>query len=147
MTGRSYPIFDLARLVLGGPERYHARFTLKPETTQVELIECRLDQSVWLSMNEALRHFRQSNLFDQYYKKEEVEVEPPKGNFSVIAVCGLSGELLGPPNFHSYQKNLNDLHARKFSRMHIDGYKRRIEMVRDEETIEKWKSSRHDATV
>lgn len=141
MTGRSYPIFDLARLALGGPERYHARFTLKPETTQVELIECRLDQSVWLSMNEALRHFRQCGLFDQYYKKEEVEVDPPKGNFSVIAVCGLSGEMLGPPNFHSYQKNLNDLHARKFSRMHIDGYKRRIEMVRDEETIQKWKDS------
>lgn len=141
MTGRSYPIFDLARLVLGGPERYHARFTLKPETTQVELVECRADGSVWLSKNEALRHVRQSKLFDEYYKREEVEVDPPKGNFSVVAVCGLSGALLGPPNFHSYQKNIADLHQRKFSRMHIDGYKRRIEMVRDEETIEKWKNS------
>ena len=71
-------------------------------------------------------------------KKQEIEVEPPKGNFTVIAVCGLSGALLGPPNFHSYQKNLMDLHQRKFSRMHIDGYKRKIQMVRDEETIEKW---------
>ena len=141
MTGRSYPIFDLARLSLGGPERYHAKFTLKPETTQVQLVECRLDRSLWLSMGEAVRHFSNTPLFSQYYKKQEIEVEPPKGNFSVIAVCGLSGALLGPPNFHSYQKNLMDLHQRKFSRMHIDGYKRKIQMVRDEETIEKWKNS------
>ncbi len=141
MTGRSYPIFDLARLVLGGPERFHARFQLKPETTQVQLIECRMDGSVWLSMNEALRHFRTSPLFEDYYKKEEVDVGPPKGNFSVIAVCGLSGTLLGPPNFHAYQKNVSDLHHRRFSRMHIDTYKRKIQMVRDEETLEKWRNS------
>ena len=141
MTGRSYPIFDLARLSLGGPERYHAKFILKPETTQVQLVECSLDRSLWLSMGEAVRHFSNTTLFSQYYKKQEIEVEPPKGNFTVIAVCGLSGALLGPPNFHSYQKNLMDLHQRKFSRMHIDGYKRKIQMVRDEETIEKWKNS------
>lgn len=141
MTGRAYPVFDLARLVLGGPERYHATFILKPETTQVELIVCKPDQSLWLSKGEAMRHVRASSLFDDYYKKEEVEVDPPKGNFNVVAVCGLSGALLGPPNFHAYQKNVADLHHRRFSRMHIDGYKRRIEMVRDEETIEKWKST------
>ena len=141
MTGRSYPIFDLARLSLGGPERYHAKFTTKPEATQVQLVECRLDRSLWLSMGEAVRHFSNTPLFSKYYKKQEIEVEPPKGNFTVIAVCGLSGALLGPPNFHSYQKNLVDLHQRKFSRMHIDGYKRKIQMVRDEETIEKWKNS------
>ena len=141
MTGRSYPVFDLARLVLAGPERYHARFTLKPETTQVQLIECRLDQSVWLSMAEALRHFRNSAFFHEYYQREEVEVDPPKGNYSVVAVCGLSGEVLGPPNFHTYQTDLADLHQRRFSRMHLDAYKRKIEMVRNEETIEKWKSS------
>ena len=141
MTGRSYSIFDLAKLSLGGPERYQARFILKPETTQVQLVECRLDDSLWLSMSEALQHFRRGGHFDAYYKKEEVDVGAPKGNFSVIAVCGMSGKLLGPPNFHSYQKSLNDLHQREFSRMHIDGFKRRIKMVRDEETIEKWKKS------
>ena len=101
MTGRSYPIFDLARLSLGGPERYHATFTVKPEVTQIELVECRADHSLWLSMNEAVRHFSNGPLFSRYYKKEVIEVEPPKGNFTVIAVCGLSGELLGPPNFQA----------------------------------------------
>lgn len=141
MTGRSYPIFDLARLVLGGPERYHARFTLKPETTQIELIECTLDQSLWTATDEALRHLRSGGLFDDYYKREEIAVDPPKGNFAVIAVCGLTGALLGPPNFHSYQKSIIDLHQARYSRMHIDAYKRKIQMRRDEETIEKWKSS------
>jgi len=66
-------------------------------------------------------------------------VEPPAGNFSVIAVCGMSGVILGPPNHHEYQRNIARLHRERFSDMPIERYKSRIRMESGAEILEKWK--------
>ena len=135
-SGCAYPVFDLARLILNNRDRYSLVFESKGDT---KLFLCKLDQSVWLNREEAVAHATHAKEFGEYYKEEKVNVDPPKGNFSSIAVCGLSGALLGPPNHHSYQENIVRVHAEGFSRMHIDGYKRKIKMERGEEIVEKWK--------
>ena len=135
-SGCAYPVFDLARLILNNRDRYNLVFESKGDT---KLFHCKLDHSLWMSRDEAVGHATTCKEFGDYYKEEMVTVDPPKGNFSSIAVCGLSGELLGPPNHHSYQENIVRVHAERFPRMHIDGYRRKIKVERDEEIVEKWK--------
>ncbi len=135
-SGCAYPVFDLARLILNNRDRYQLIFEAKGDQ---KLQLCKLDGSLWLDRSEAVAHATTCKEFADYYKEETVTVDPPKGNFSSIAVCGLSGQLLGPPNHHSYQENIIRIHAERFSRMHIDGYKRKIRIERDDEIVEKWK--------
>ena len=76
---------------------------------------------------------------DSFFTKAEVEVEPPKGNFLVINRCGLTGELLGPPNYHRYGQILQQHYAAKVgSRLPFEAFKSRIETVRDPEVVKQW---------
>ncbi len=128
---------DLAKFILNGRDRYQVRFTA---AEPVRLFRCPVDQSVWLSRDEAINHLLNSIALDQWYRVEDVEVEAPAGNYSVIAVCGMSGTLLGPPNHHEYQRIVARLHRERFSTMSLERFKSRIEMQSGEEVIEKWKA-------
>jgi len=76
---------------------------------------------------------------DKFFDTAEAEVEPPKGNFQVINKCSLTGELLGPPNYHRYNQILNQHYAAKIaSRMALEAYRTRIETVRDPEVVNQW---------
>src|SRR5260370_1278812 len=70
--------------------------------------------------------------------RERGPTEPPKGKYTFVAQCGLSGVILGPPNHHDYQNQLRKLHADRFSRMPVEAFKARIKIVRDEEVVKKW---------
>ncbi|MEM6915842.1 MAG: hypothetical protein AAF491_04675 [Verrucomicrobiota bacterium] len=136
-TFRSFPLADLAKMILGARERYQVNF----EATEdgVSLYQCKEDNSTWLTREEAIKHLLNSETIGKYYSIQEVEVEAPTGNFSSIAVCGMSGEILGPPNHHEYQQNVARLHAERFSNMPIERFKSRIVMESGEEIVEKWK--------
>ncbi|GAB4175856.1 MAG: hypothetical protein Fur0032_15680 [Terrimicrobiaceae bacterium] len=136
-SAKAYPLFDLARLVLAGPERYNV--TLKPSGDQAApLFLFQPDQTLWTSESAAVRHAVHSSL-DRFYRREFVEVGAPKGSFAFVAEC--EGVLLGPPNHHEYQSRLRKLHAEKFSRMPFDAFKSRVRMLRDEVSINRWKES------
>ncbi|HMC66674.1 MAG TPA: hypothetical protein VKI65_17195, partial [Gemmataceae bacterium] len=72
------------------------------------------------------------------YKAERMPTEPPKGTYTFVAQCGLSGVILGPPNYHDYQNKLRKLHAERFSRMPFDAYKWKVRIVKDEAVVKKW---------
>src|SRR5690606_23486378 len=127
---------DLAKMILNGRDRYQVRFTGQEDH---RLYRCPADGSVWLSREEAISHFLGSPAIEKYYLAEEVEVGAPTGNYTVVAVCGLSGSLLGPPNHHEYQRNIARLHQERFSHMSLERYKSRIAMESGEEVIERWK--------
>ena len=76
---------------------------------------------------------------EAYYTVEERQVDPPSGNFVIIARCKLSGTLLGPPNHHSYKQRLTEIWKTKYGKMSFDKYQANVETVRDPELIEKWK--------
>ncbi len=136
-TFRSFPVSDLAKMIVQERERYDIHF--KAEAGKAKLFQCLADKSLWLTKEEAVAHILNSPAIEEYYTVEEVDVGAPTGNFSAIAVCGMSGTLLGPSNHHEYQKNIVRLHRERFSNMPIDRLKSRIRMENDEETIEKWK--------
>lgn len=135
-TFRSFPVADLAKMILEARERYRIRFTA---TEPVRLNQCLLDGSLWLSREEAILHLLSGPALDHYYLAEDIEIDPPAGNFAVIAVCGMSGVILGPPNHHEYQRNIARLHRERFSDMPIERFKSRIRMESGEEILEKWK--------
>ncbi|MGD1032617.1 MAG: hypothetical protein ABSA05_15920 [Opitutaceae bacterium] len=73
-----------------------------------------------------------------YFDVQEVEVDPPKGSFQVVNRCGVTGELLGPPNYHRYNQIVQQHYAAKGLRMPFEAYRSRIETVREPELINQW---------
>ncbi len=140
MTGRAYPLFDIAQMILQKPERHSVVFKVKKNAEgQViqPLFVCALDDTLWLSEDEAIGHVLRKH-FATFYLAERTATEPPKGKYTFVAQCGLSGVILGPPNHHDYQNQLRKLHAERFSRMPFEVYKSRVRIVRDEEVVKKW---------
>ena len=139
-TGRCYPLFDIARLILAKPERYLVVLkTRKKEDGSVAqpLFFCQVDETVWLSGDQALDHVM-SRHFDTFYKTEKTEIDPPKGTYTFVAQCGMSDQILGPPNYHGYQDKLRALHADRFPRLPFDVFKSRVKIVHDEEVVKQW---------
>jgi hypothetical protein len=140
LTGRAYPLFDIAGLVLRRPDKFDVRLNVvKTPEGQVRqpLLVCSLDGSLWLNHDEMVAHVLR-NHFDVFYQTEKVAAEPPKGTYTFVAQCSLSGVILGPPNLHDYQQKLRKLHADRFSRMPFDVYKSRIRFVKDEAVVKQW---------
>jgi len=140
MTGRAYPLFDIAQMILQKPERHAVTFsvTKNAENQPVQpLFVCALDDTLWLSEDEAVGHVLKKH-FGTFYQAERTATEPPKGKYTFVAQCGMSGVILGPPNYHDYQNQLRKLHTERFSRIPFDLYKARVKIVRDEEVVKKW---------
>jgi len=76
---------------------------------------------------------------DKFFDTAEVEVDPPKGNYQVINRCGVTGELLGPPNYHRYNQIVMQHYTGKIgARMPLDIFRGRIETIRDPEVVNQW---------
>jgi hypothetical protein len=140
ITGRAYPLFQIAQLFLQKPERQQISLaTIKNADGQPAqpLFHCALDDSLWLSEEEAVSHVL-SRHFATFYQAERTPTDPPKGIYTFVAQCGMSGVILGPPNYHDYQNQLRKLHAERFSRVPFEAFKARVKMVRDAEVVKKW---------
>jgi hypothetical protein len=86
----------------------------------------------------AVAHVLSKHL-DKFFETAEVDVDPPKGNFQVINKCGITGELLGPPNYHRYNQIVQQHYAAKVaSRMGFEAFRSRIETIRDPEVVNQW---------
>src|SRR5436309_6472919 len=140
LTGRAYPIFDIAHLILKKPDRYHVTFGVVKKAdgqTAQPLWVCNLDDTLWLSEQDAVNYVLRKH-FETFYQAERTPTDPPKGTYTFVAQCTLSGAILGPPNYHDYQNKLRKLHAERFSRMPFETYKARRKIVKDEAVVKKW---------
>jgi hypothetical protein len=127
-------------MILQKPERQQVRFNVvkKPDGSPVQpLFVCTLDDTLWLSDADAVAHVL-SRHFDTFYQTEKTPADPPKGTYTFVAQCGMSGVILGPPNYHDYQNKLCRLHAERFSRMPFEAFKARVKIVKDEAVVKKW---------
>ncbi len=140
ITGRAYPLFEIAQLILQKPDRHSVTFSVKkrPDGTVIQpLFLCALDDTLWLSENDAVRYVLDRH-FATFYQAERTRIDPPKGVYTFVAQCGMSGVILGPPNYHDYQNQLRKLHAERFARMPFDAFKARVRIVKDDEVVKKW---------
>ncbi len=136
---RTYELFEIARLILDKPERFVcvARDPLQKEGEPARLFASVPDGLPFRSEEEALSHVFRFFLGD-FFDLETVEAEPPSGSFQMVHKCGMTGEIIGPPNFHRYQALLKEHHAANLQRVPFDKMVERLESSREEEDINAW---------
>ena len=141
LSGRSYPLLEVASLVMQKPDRYEVTFSVqrdKDGNAIQRLWVCSLDDSVWLSEAEASRHTLKAH-FDTFYQTDRQPCDPPKGTWTLV---GMFDEiLLGPPNYHGYQEKLREVHAQRAARLPFDLFKSKVRIVKDESSVKAWLES------
>ena len=143
----AYPLKQLADFFLEHLEACVLRVAPKKGAAEpVVFHQCKACGAVAFSEEELMAHVVAAHLGD-YYVCEEVACEAPKGAFTCVAKCGLSGELLGPPNLHGYDARVREMVRTRFPNMSEEAYRARIEMVRDAETVEAWRASATKKTI
>jgi len=135
-VARVYPLYDVARILLA--ERGRCRAIFEVEEPLPPLLRGKLDDSLFLTRKEAEHHLWQSELRAEFLEEETIEVDPPTGNFQLVARCGISGEWLGPPNFHTYQINLRRIHRERFVHLPFPVYAAKVRTERGEEAVNAW---------
>lgn len=147
-SARTYVLFEVAKIILEKPERFLVVVSPlqkkdkggKPIPTDEPIPPLYVsvpDGLPFLNEQDAFAHVFKNHL-DKFFVCEEVEIEAPKGNFTMIAKCGFTGELLAPPNYHAYQQILRDHHASNFPKMAFEKFMSRLETVKDPESINAW---------
>ena len=133
--GRAYKLMDLVYFFLDNPGSVLLKVEPRDETL---FRRCKACSFVSTSEEDVLSHILSCHLSD-YYDERKVEGEPPKGNFTSVAKCGLSGVLIGPPNMHDFNSAVREMIRTRYPDMREEDYRSRIEIVRDQETIEQWR--------
>jgi hypothetical protein len=139
----AYSVFSLARLFLQKPERYDVHVAGTPEHPLYQLGEN--------GPVSADRTFLENNAFRslqaEFYKIETTQNDPIKGNFTSVARHRMSGTVLGPTNYHDYQRKLRGFYEQRFSRrMSFADFQRQIEIVSDPALVEQWKEETRTVT-
>ncbi|MBX3731025.1 MAG: hypothetical protein KF791_00370 [Verrucomicrobiae bacterium] len=138
LSGRAYPLAEVAGLVVQKPDRYEVTFRVQRsnEGKPIQaLYVCSLDDSLWLSEADAHRHALQAH-FDTFYQTNKQPCDPPKGVWTLVAV--FDDQVLGPPNYHGYQDKLRKLHSQRAPRMPFEAFKSRVRIVKDEAAVKQW---------
>jgi hypothetical protein len=146
---RAFPLVEIASRFLGREDLYVVKLELPPPAEGSErqtFLQCLECKRVFRSRANAEAHLLQDHL-DKFFAVEETEVEPPAGVFTCVARCGLSGALLGPPNYHGYNEKIQELWGSRFAHLSKAEYLARVETVRDEALVEQWKESVRKKTV
>jgi len=137
---------ELATIFLTRPELTRVRIEVERDAHDLTLFQCKACGAISSDADLALSHLLSRHLED-YYEKEEKLSDPPSGSFVCVARCGVSGELLGPPNHHSYAQRVQEVHDSRCPGMDMESYRRRIETVREEAVVEQWKEEVRKQTV
>jgi hypothetical protein len=140
-SSRACSLFDLAKLILNRAERHAIRLTRKDGP----LYRTLLLENVFLTKEAALG-FTVRRCAEKLFSETKKPVEPPKGSFQFVNRCGLTGEWLGPPNFHEYPARLIKHHQTRLAHVPFEKFKASIETVRDEGAVQAWLESRSSIT-
>ncbi|MBQ6137500.1 MAG: hypothetical protein IJI73_09040, partial [Kiritimatiellae bacterium] len=150
----AYKLKDLAYFFLDNPQSVLLKITPargadgRPvsDARAVGFCQCRACGFASTSDEDVVSHILNAHIGD-YYDAKEVECEPPKGSFTCVAKCGLSGVLLGPPNIHEFNATVREMIRTRYPNMSEQEYRSRIEMVRDPEAIEEWRKTAVKKTI
>ena len=133
----AYKLKDLAYFFLDNPQSILLKITPRAEE---KFFQCKVCGFASTREDDVISHILNSHLGD-YYDAKEIDCDPPTGNFSCVAKCGLSGVLLGPPNIHEFNAVVKEMIRTHYPEMSEEQYRAHIEMVRDAESVEAWRKS------
>ncbi len=138
---RTIELFEIARTVIAKEDRFVAVLTRKPSAeagAAKQPLYISVPDGIPFESDEAAIAHVMSRHLGLFFDTAEAEVEAPKGNYQVINKCGVTGELLGPPNYHRYNQLVQQHYNAKIARMPFETFRARIETVRDPEVVAQW---------
>jgi hypothetical protein len=145
-TRRAFPLMEIASKFVARDDSYLLKLELpQPKEGEERKVfwQCRECKRVFCHKANAEAHVENAHL-DLFFAQEEQVGEAPAGAFNCVARCGLSGELLGPPNFHGYNERIQEIWSTRFAHVPKAEYLSKIEILHDEALLEEWKEqARH----
>jgi hypothetical protein len=150
---RTYQLFEITKAVLEKNDRF-VIVVQRARPQQAEGAAAAKPAPVFMSLPDhlpfdtedaAIQHALSNNL-GAFFETQDVEVEAPKGNFPIINKCGVTGELLGPPNYHRYQQILQQHYNSRIKGMSFDRFRENIVSVREPEVAAQWLEKMKKAT-
>ncbi|MDA0990004.1 MAG: hypothetical protein O3A51_04560 [Verrucomicrobia bacterium] len=142
-SGRAYPLPELVALFLSKPEA--CRVKLERQANEPAFHQCRSCGAVTLTRDTMTTHLLHHHLDDVFDITTEIG-EPATGNFVCVMRCGLSGDILGPPNHNSFAEQVDRMHKTRFPQMSSEAYRQQLESVHDEALISEWKEASRTRT-
>lgn len=137
-TVRTYQLFEIAHLLLEKPERFVVVVSNFPNKGAVEPLFYSVPGHLPFETEEAAVAYVLKEHLDVFFDIETIEVEPPKGSFQMVNRCGMTGELLGPPNYHRYQEFLQRHYNERIQGASYERFTAKIETVKEPEVIDAW---------
>ncbi|MDR0351273.1 MAG: hypothetical protein LBH49_01330 [Puniceicoccales bacterium] len=136
---KTYELFKITQLILEKPERFVVTIRRKPNATgEVEPLYLSLPDGIPFETEEdAVAHIVKNHL-DRFFEITEAHVDRPKGRFTCVHKCGITGKLLSAPNYHMYNMILQEHYDSELKFMSFGRFKSKIETVNDESEIQKW---------
>jgi hypothetical protein len=150
---RTYQLFEITKAVLEKNDRFVV-VVQRARPQQAEGAAAAKPAPLFMSLPDhlpfdtedaAIQHALSNNL-GAFFETQDVEVEAPKGNFPIINKCGVTGELLGPPNYHRYQQILQQHYNSRIKGMSFDRFRENIVSVREPEVATQWLEKMKKAT-
>lgn len=164
---RTFQLFEITKAVLEKNDRFVVVIQRKPEGAAgnpaeapasgsapaepakgakgAPLFMSQPDHLPFETEDAAIQHVLKNHI-GLFFDTQEVEIEAPKGNFPIINKCGITGELLGPPNYHRYQQILAQHHATRLGRMPFEKFRDSIVSLREPEVVQQWLDKMKKAT-
>lgn len=144
-SARTYQLFEIAQLLLEKPERYVVVVAPREKQRSDEATRPLLYYSVpghlpFETEEQAINYVLKEHI-DLFFEVEEIEVDPPKGNFLMVNRCSITGELLGPPNYHRYQEFVQRHYAARINGMSYERFQSKIVGSKEQEDIDAWLES------
>ncbi len=142
---RTFQLFEITKAVLEKNDRFvvviqrtkPAAAEGQPAEKPAPLYMSLPDHLPFDTEESAVQHVLNNNLA-AFFDLQEVEVDPPKGSYPIINKCGITGELLGPPNYHRYQQILQQHYTAKIKGMSFDRFRDSVVSVREPEVAAAW---------
>lgn len=135
---KALPLRALAKRALANSQAHRVKLLAK-DSGNFKFVQCKLCGCA--STAESIMHQHMfTRHFIDFFDSNVVEVDPPTGEFKCVIRCKLSGELLGPPNHHSYFEKMQILHRLRFPYMSIAEYQQHLESIYDPAVIEEWRN-------
>lgn len=145
---RTYQLFDIAEIILEKPERFVVLAKNLPDAEgNAKPLYCAQPFNLPFEDEAAAKTAAVDAKFDELFVSEEIDAEPPKGEFQVVNRCSITGDLLGAPNWHKYGEAVREYHSRKFPKMPFEKFSASIESVRDADQIAAWLETMKKKTV
>ena len=136
---RTYQLFDIAQLILEKRERMVILAKNLPDSDNiVKPLFCAQPFNIPFEDEQSARNAALDYYFKEMFVSEEVEAEAPKGSFTVINRCKLSGDLLGAPNWHKYNEYVREYQKNKYPKMSMESFLETVESVKGDENVNAW---------